>query len=169
MKDDIFVIRELDKYSSMTDIIRSNKYELENKILEQKIVEANYYISKQLNLPLASKLLYLKRVRIVEGKPKSLEQVYISLDEVKELEHMDLNNVSFYEVLSKYKHIKQLRSQEEIMIVEANEEEKKVLELSDKEILLIKGVTYKTNDRPLEYFEIATIPGFFRFRSVSKL
>lgn len=169
MKDDIFVVRELDKYSSMTDLIRSYKYELENRIIERKVVEANYYISKQLNLPLATKLFYLKRVRIVEGKPKSLEKVYISLDEVKNLENMDLDNVSFYEILNKHKGIGQLRSQEEIMIVEANEEEKSILELSDKEILLIKGVTYETNDKPLEYFEIATIPGFFRFRSVSKL
>lgn len=166
MNGEIYVVRELDKYSSVTDIILSKNYELENKILEKKVVEANYMISKQLDIPLASKLFALKRVRIVNGKAKSLERVYIGLDEIGDVADLDLNNTSLYKKMKEHLKIHSLRSQEEIMIVEANEEEKQLLELDGDEILLIRGVTYRDNDAPFEYFEIAAVPEFFRFKGM---
>ena len=83
-KDNIFILRELDKFASITDSINAKNLELENKVLEQKIIEANYYISKQLEVPLATKLFYLSKLRIVEGIPRSIEKTYIDYEFVKE-------------------------------------------------------------------------------------
>lgn len=169
-KDNVFILRELDKFASITDSIKAQNLALENKVLEQKVVEANYYISKQLEVPLATKLFYLSKLRIVEGLPRSIEKTYIELDQVKELKEVDLNNISFYSVLEEKTGIKTIKSQEEMLIVEANEEECELLNLTEgDEVLLLKGTTYKDEIKPFEYFEIISIPSFYRFRSISNI
>lgn len=56
------------------------------------------------------------------------------------------------------------------MIVHANDEERKLLELpDDSEISFIKGVTYVDQNSPFEYFEDSAITSFYRFRSTQIL
>ena len=166
-----YIIREFDKCCSITDIIRAQNLSLTNKVLEQEIIEANSYIAKRLEVPLASKLFYLKRLRIVEGEPRSIEHNYFNLDEVRGMEDMDFNNVSFFSEVYRHKGIRKLRSEQEILIVEADDEERRLLRLEgdEPEIMLIKGVSVKEDNRPFEYFEISSDLEFYRFRSVSKL
>ena len=171
MGDRPYIIREFDKCSSITDIIRAQNLSLINKVLEQKIIEANSYIATQLEIPLASKLFYLKRLRIVEGEPRSVENNYFNLDEVRGMETIDFNNISFFSEVYKHKGIRKLRSEQEILIVEADDEERRLLQLNenDQEIMLIKGVSIKEDNRPFEYFEISSDLEFYRFRSASRL
>ena len=171
MEDRPYIIREFDKCCSITDIIRAQNLALINKVLEQKIIEANSYIATQLELPLASKLFYLKRLRSVEGEPRSVENNYFNLDEVRGMETIDFNNISFFSEVYKHKGIRKLRSEQEILIVEADDEERKLLQLNenDQEIMLIKGVSIKEDNRPFEYFEISSDLEFYRFRSASRL
>lgn len=169
-QNEFFLLRELATFASMTNALRQKKVEFHNQVLEKKIIEANYYISKQLEIPLASKLFYLKRLRVIEGKPCSIEKTYIRYDLVKGLEEMEFEDQSFYEVLEAKTGIKTIKSQEEILIVEANDVERELLELEQgDEIVLIKGITFKDENNPFEYFELTSIPSFYRFRSVSNI
>lgn len=169
--DDIFIIRDLQHFASITDSIKSRKLNYQNVVLEQGIVEANYHISRQLELGLGTKLFYIKRLRIVEDHPRSIETNYINYELVAGLEKMDFNNTSFYDVILHKKGYRTIRSEEEILVVEANEEECQLLQMpKGSEILLIKGITHKAeNDLPFEYFELVCDPSFYRFRSVMKV
>ena len=60
------------------------------------------------------------------------------------------------------------KSEEEILIVEASEEEQRLLDCRDKELMMIRGTTYKEEPELFEYFEIVSVSDFYRFRSVSK-
>lgn len=165
-----YILRDLETGKNISQILKEEGLQCENKVVEQKIIESNYYISKQLNVSLATKLFYLEKIRWIEGKPCSIEKVYVPLEEVKGMESMDFNNVSFYSILNKEKHIHTLQTDEEILLVEANEWECEVLNLkAGDEILLTKGRTKKENGKILEYFELSSIPELYRFRSVSKL
>ena len=73
-KDNIYVLRDIDCFMSVTEAIREQGLTLENRIIEKKVIESNYYLSKQLNVPLATKLFYLCRVRYVEGIAQSIEK-----------------------------------------------------------------------------------------------
>lgn len=168
-KPGVYLMRELHKFASMTELLKQKGISFENRIIEQKVIEANYYISRQLGIPLATPVFHLKRLRIVEGKPKSLENNYICMDNAKELENINFENKSFREMIEKCTNRKAVKSSESISIVEANEEERKWLQLPDKEeVVLIRGTTYTEDDKTLEYFELANIPSFYRFRSVGK-
>ena len=87
------------------------------------------------------------------------------------METIDFNNISFFSEVYKHKGISKLRSVQEILIVEADDEERKLLQLNenDQEIMLIKGVSIKEDNRPFEYFEISSDLEFYRFRSASRL
>ncbi len=164
----IYILRELDKFASVTEALRAKGYRQENIVLEKKIIEANYLISKRLEVPLATKLFYLSRLRVVEGKPCSVEKTYIDYERVKGLEKVDFNNESFYELLELKTGIRIIKSKEEILLVEANEQERALLELAPgAEILLIRGTSYKDQGKPVEYFELSSETSFYRFRSVS--
>ncbi len=168
MKKDLFVLREYNHYASITNALRGRGLKIENKVIEQGVTEANYTIYSLLDVPLATKLFYLKRLRIVENEPRSIEKVYIDLDEVKGMEDLNYDNKSFHAELHRIKHIDKLHTREEILLVEPNKEEKELLALEeDEEILLIKGIAYKENDRPLEYYEISSDTYFYRYRSLS--
>ena len=103
--DDIFIVRDLQHFASITDSIKSQNLHYQNVILEQGIMEANYHISRQLELGLGTKLFYMKRLRIVEGHPRSIETNYINYQLVEGLETMDFSNVSFYDVVLQKKDI----------------------------------------------------------------
>ena len=152
MRSNVFIIRDFDKNASITELMREQNIPFENRILEQNVVEANYYISKKLNVPLGTKLFCLKRLRIVDHAPRSIETVYIPLSEMQDMQNMDFNSCSLY-------------------TAEANEEERNLLQLEpeETEIQLIKGISLKSDNQVFEYFEISSVPEFYRYRSISYL
>lgn len=169
-RSDIFLNRELNTFESMTELLIKKGVAFENVILKQEVIEANYYISKQLNVPLATKIFYLERVRVIEGNPLSIEKIYICHDRVKGIEQEEIGSSSFYGLLERKYGYKVKKSQEEILIVEANEQECELLELEKgEEVVLIKGNTFLDENARFEYFELASLPSLYRFRSVTKI
>ena len=171
MRSNVFIIRDFDKNASITELMREQNIPFENRVLEQNVVEANYYISKKLNVPLGTKLFCLKRLRIVDYAPRSIETVYIPLSEMQDMQNMDFNSCSLYTAIHAKKGIRMLRHQEDILIAEANEEERNLLQLEpeETEIQLIKGIGLKSDNHVFEYFEISSVPEFYRYRSISYL
>lgn len=171
-KDNIYVLRDIDCFMSVTEAIREQGLTLENRIIEKKVIESNYYLSKQLNVPLATKLFYLCRVRYVEGIAQSIEKTYIEYSKVEGLEEYDLGNTSFYGLLLREYGIQVYETQEELLLVDAKREEKRLLGLEGKcEILLNRGTSFvsKKDREPFEYFEMSSLPSFYRYRSVSEI
>ena len=169
-RSDMFLMRELNTFESMTEMLRKEGIEFQNVILKQEVIEANYYISKQLNVPLATKVFYLERLRVIEGNPCSIEKIYICFDRVNGLEREEIGNQSFYCLLEKNYGYRISKSREEILIVEANECERELLALEKgEEVLLIKGNTFLGENTPFEYFELASLPSLYRFRSVTTI
>lgn len=172
MTNNIYVLRDIDGFMSLTKAIREQGLDLKNKIIEQKVIESNYYLSKQLNVPLATKLFYLCRVRYVEGIAQSIEKTYIESSKVKGLEKISLENESFYKTLLKKYGIQIVETSEELLIVDAKREEKRLLGLEGNcEVLLNRGYSYisQQDHEPFEYFEMSSLPSFYRFRSVTEL
>lgn len=169
-KNNIYVVKELDKYISLTQNLESQKVSFHYVILEKKIIEANRWIAKQLQIPLAAKVFSFTKLRIVEDVPKSIDHVYLSYDKVMGIENIDLNNVSFYAVLKEHFNLQVIRNEEELIISMPNDEEKELLKLGDdEEVLVTKGLTYVDSFEPLEYFEITAVTDFYRYRSVSNV
>lgn len=170
MKKDVCILRDIDSFASVTDMISAHNFKYKYKVLESSIQEANRFISKALNIPLASKVFCFQKLRTVEGEPKCIEKVYIDYSKVPEIEELDLSKESFYSILKKEYGIEINQRDEEILVVDANDREREILNLKDNsEVLLMKGITYINDHEPLESFESVAVTDFYKFRSVTYL
>ena len=137
-REELFILRDIDSFEPATAQMRKKGYTFSNRVLEVKRVPSNHYLSQELNVPLNTELFLLSRLRIVEGYPVSIEKFGIQIIETKE----------------------------ELLIVNAKQSEKE--HLNTKQILFEKGTSYMEGESvPFEYFEMSSIPSFYRFRSVS--
>lgn len=166
--DHVCVLRDLEKFQTVTDILKEQGLSCEYQVLETGIIDANRFISRMLRIPLASEVFYLKKIRTVEGVPKSIEKTYTLYEKVKGIRQSDLETHSFYEVIQDRFGYAIRKSEEEILIVTASAEEQKLLECQEQELLMNRGTTYLEGTEPFEYFEIITVSDFYRFRSVTE-
>lgn len=170
VSNDVFVLRNIDRFASVTDAVISNGFSYKYQLLDMSIIESNRFISKSLDIPLASKVFCFEKVRIVEDEPKSIEKVYIDYKKIPGIEKFNLSEESFYSILKKEYGIEINQSEEEILIVEANKKESQILSLPEgSDVLFIKGITFIHDQIPFEYFEIVSIGDFYKFRSEMKL
>ena len=95
--NDINIIRTVGNLASITNSIKEKNYNYEYITLNQTIIEADSIISSKLGLPIASKVFYYNRIRVVESIPVTFEKVFIDAKKVKNIIDIDLNNKSLYE------------------------------------------------------------------------
>lgn len=170
MKKDVYILRNIDSFASFIDSIMPNKFSYRYRVLEKSIQESNRFISKALNIPIASKVFCFQRVIIVEDEPKSIEKVYIDYNKIPGIEKSDLDKESFYSIIKSEYNLEMNQIEEEILVVDGNEKEIEILNLKeDSEVLLIKGIAYINNHDPFEYFENVSVTDFYKFRSVMEL
>ena len=60
MNDDIYIVRDMKNFASITDLLQKSKFNFSNVVLKQGILEANYHVSRQLGLELGSKVFFIK-------------------------------------------------------------------------------------------------------------
>ncbi len=169
MNRDYYLIKENDKVPAIKESMSLAEHSFRRETLNQSIIEANNYISRQLSLPLASPILFVNSLVLIDEVPRCIERIYADINAVRGLETYDYSDVSFYGVLQKEKGISRIYIREDVLIVEADEQERELLKLDEDEmeILLIKGIAINENERTLAYYETASDTGFYRYRSVS--
>ncbi len=167
----IYVLRELDKYGSITEALNNLNASFSYRVLKSEVIEANKQISTILKIPLGTKVFSYKKLRIVNDVAKTIEQVYIDYSRVNGIEKMNLKNQSLYAILQKSYNIEITYNEENIRIVMANDEESRLLNLEPKtEVLISSGITFANNNTiPFEYFEISAVHDFFRYRSITNI
>lgn len=158
------IVRELIDLS-ISKAIEVNHINGTTKTIEQGIKEANYHLSRQLDVPLGTKLFYIKKVRIIDGETRSVETAHMVYNKVKGIENEDFNDKSFYTILKEKTGIQPRKCKEEIMIVEPTKEEAQILGIPvEDEVMLIKGTTSIDGAEPFEYFEIVAESSFYRYK-----
>ena len=91
---DIYILRDLENAQSVSDVIKEKGFHLEHRILNLEVIESNRFISRMLKVPLASRVLHLRKLRVVEGVPKSIDRTYILYEKVKGIEDADFAHES---------------------------------------------------------------------------
>lgn len=167
MNDNVFIVRDFQNFFSVTEAIENSHYKYEYVILNKKILEANKFISSKLLIPITSKVFSFEKLRIVEGKPRMIEKVYIDYQKVPGIENEDLSNGSLYSLLKEKYGYSIIKNEEDIMMVHANQYEATQLNIeNNSEVLMIVGNSFAELRKPFEYYELISLPSFFRFRSV---
>ncbi len=163
-----FIEKNVTNLQTFTDSIREKGFTQSCRVLNLEIIESNRYISRMLKIPLASQVLHLRRLRVVDGRARTIERTYILYEKVRGIEQSDFSQLSFYAELKRLFGYETMRSEEEVLITEPSKEERMLLDC-EGEVMMLKGMTYLKDLEPFEYFETIAVSDFFRFQSTKEL
>ncbi|MBO1330605.1 GntR family transcriptional regulator [Streptomyces sp. VRA16 Mangrove soil] len=139
-----------------------------SRLLEFTTIQAGARVGRRLRLSPAAKIVYVARLRLVDGAPMAIEHLHIRADLVPGLSAQELESGDLYEHLRTHHdvHVREaVQAIEPTVVTRAEAELLDVPELSPA--LLFERLTSDTEGRPVEY--VHSLYRGDRYRIVSRL
>lgn len=135
-----------------------------SKVIEAKIIEADPLLARVLRIQLGSEVVFLNRLRVVDGKPAAIERAYLPhVFCLGILEH-DFALESLYDVLSAQYNMKPDHAEQEIGAEIATPQVAALMDLTHPAaVLVIRRETRTAEGRVIEYVESEFRSDRFRF------
>jgi GntR family transcriptional regulator len=83
----------------MTESLAKDGFSPQNRILVQEVIPAEGVLSRELALPEGAKVVHLYSLRLTDGLPLALEDMYLPAERFPALAELDMNNRSIYATL----------------------------------------------------------------------
>lgn len=159
---------DLNRFQSTTAVVHEMNKLVSSKTLFQGEQGIGKELSKDMGIPLGSRLYCIKRVRyLVEGKeeiPFTIETSYVPIEMFPGFLKQDMEQKSLYEMAESEYDIKPKRFSRMISTVYADQEEAELLKIHVKSPLLHqKGHVYTEDGDFMEYMESLLRPEYFAF------
>jgi GntR family transcriptional regulator len=143
--------------TSFTEEMRRHDLAAASRVLEQYVTEADVRIADALLLPLQSPIFVLKRVRLADGEPMSVQTTHIPAAFVPGLEIAE--DASLYEVLQNRYHLYPARARETYFAMLAEPSTAELLNVpAGSPVFAVERVTMLPNERPFEFVQ-STVRG----------
>ncbi|WP_225824051.1 GntR family transcriptional regulator [Streptomyces naphthomycinicus] len=139
-----------------------------SRLLEFTTIQAGARVGRKLRLSPAAQIVYVARLRLVDGSPMAIEHLHIRADLVPGLSVRELESGDLYEHLREHHdvHVREaIQTIEPTVVTRAEAEVLDVPELSPA--LLVERLTSDTSGRPVEY--VHSLYRGDRYRIVSRL
>ncbi|WP_251096451.1 GntR family transcriptional regulator [Streptomyces sp. Caat 7-52] len=139
-----------------------------SRLLEFTTIQAGARVGRKLRLSPAAKIVYVARLRLVDGAPMAIEHLHIRADLVPGLSAQELESGDLYEHLREHHgvHVREaVQAIEPTVVTRSEAELLDVPELSPA--LLFERLTSDTAGRPVEY--VHSLYRGDRYRIVSHL
>lgn len=154
---------ELENLRGVANHIESLKLELSTKVILKRVIKANTQLAEKLKVEKKSKVLYLKRLRIVNNEPLIIENTYLSLNRIQGLEKFNFKG-SLYNIIGENYNLFPYRSRGTIIHRLANEENAKLLNIPlNYPVTEKQAVIYDKNNIPIEFVKNYYRSNRFRF------
>ena len=135
-----------------------------SKLLSKEIISGDQDLCAQLAVPFATRILHLRRLRLTEGEPSSIEDAYLSLDRFPGIEHLDLNSQSLYQFLEETYQVRPGYAYRLLDLAYATSEEGHLLGISrGSPLFLLRAAVRSTSGDVIEYVKIRFRGDRFRF------
>lgn len=134
------------------------------RLIWSKVMYADFDLAQKAQIDLGMPLFCIRRVRVVNGAPASIETAHVNLSVCPSLPEHDFEHESLYDVLLKEGGVHVAHGKEHISISRLNADEAKLLNAQEG-----TPVFYKTsherdeNDGFIEYCKAVTLPTKYRF------
>jgi GntR family transcriptional regulator len=140
-----------------------------SRVLEQAIVMPPPGVAAELNLAPGETAVKIVRLRLVEDTPLLLETIFVPVALCPGLEDEDLATKSLYSLLEQQYGLRLKRTRQTLEATTANEYEMELFDLNfDTPMILLEGVTYSGQGRPVEYFKAIYRGDRFKFELESQ-
>ncbi|MCQ2507416.1 MAG: GntR family transcriptional regulator [Dorea sp.] len=160
--------RNLQDLKSTTEAMRGTGYFLWTEVLHSGIEECDKYIAAKLEIPIGTKVFYLKRLRIRNNIPLIIESSYIDYGRCENIEKHNFSEESLYKVLRDSGIVLE-KGEESIEITYATEREASLLKVEPGQYMFyISGCTKDPEGKPVEFFKNVANPDQILFTSTLK-
>ena len=145
------IVRELTSTISFSEEMELRGFEPHTRVLTSRIETATESDAAALDIAPGAPVVFLERLRSAGDTPLLLEQVRLSADQFPGLLEADLEHGSLYDYLA-VRHQRPIeRIRETIEPVVLSGREARLLDQTRRQpALLLEGVAYDTEDRPVE-------------------
>ncbi len=150
-------VENLTELSGFTDEARRNGYIPSSIVMQNTIVDAPFYIIEKLKLPQKSKMILLKRLRMLNGTPYAIEWAYLNpaVDtRLLNILEMDMSNGSLYDFFKNVLNLRLEYGDETLEVGHASVEDARLLGIHVNDcIVLRRRFTYTDNSECIEYVQ----------------
>jgi GntR family transcriptional regulator len=137
---------------------------VQSHVLEQIVLTPSPRIIAGLHLTTGQQVVKITRLRLVEGMPLLLETAYLPTTLCPDLESADLTNQSLYGLLEDRYHLHLARAWQTFESTIANDYEAELFGIPPGSgMILLEGVTFTKEERPVEYFKAIYRGDRFKF------
>lgn len=135
-----------------------------SQVLEQQVTRAPDAVSAALHVSADTPIIKIMRLRLADNVPLLLETSFVPLEICPALRDADLAVQSLFAVLEHVGGVTLKRTKQDLEATIANEYECELFHLPpNAPMILLAGMTYDINERPIEYFKAVYRGDRFRF------
>ena len=135
-----------------------------SQVMEAKIIPADPLLARVLRIQLGAEVVFLNRVRLVDGKPAAIERAYLPHSFCLGILEHDFAQESLYDVLAAQYNMKPDHAEQEIGAEIATPQVAELMDLTHPApVLVIRRETRTAEGRVIEYVESEFRADRFRF------
>ena len=150
---------------SFTEDLTRRGMKASSRIMDAYTTTASTILSKTLEVPEGTPIIFLQRLRLGDGIPMAIQTCYLVHAMCLGLLDYDLSHDSLYRILQEEYHIRLNDCNAMIEAALASEEEARLLELPmPSPILKTEQITYIDDGRPIEFLRAIYRGDRYRFR-----
>lgn len=135
-----------------------------SQLIDAKIIAADPLLARVLRIQLGAEVVFLYRLRLVDGKPAAIERAYLPHAFCHEILEHDFSRESLYDVLASQYNMKPDHAEQEIGAEIATPQVAELMDLiHPAPVLVIRRETRTADGRVIEYVESEFRADRFRF------
>ncbi|MBI3160043.1 MAG: GntR family transcriptional regulator [Chloroflexi bacterium] len=141
-----------------------------SRVLESQLLEADASLARRLEIQLGAPVMFLHRLRVVDGEPTALERAYLPEAHFPGLLDLDFSSHSLYHILAERYGSRPERAEQEIEAALATDRVAEMLQLTPPAVVLVvHRVTRRADGAVIEFVESELRADRFRFFAELKL
>ena len=141
-----------------------------SRILEARLIPADAFLARRLQIQLGSEVVYLSRVRFMDGQPTAIERAHLPHELCSGILSHDFSTASLYQVLADEYGMRPDHAEQEIEASLASAQVAELLGLKQPAVVFVfHRDTHLADGRAIEYVDSEVRADQFRFYTNLKL
>ena len=137
-----------------TEDMKRKGHKVESQVMENRLTPASPEIAEALQIKLESPVVFIKRVRLVDGQPYLVDMVHVRSDKCPGMENIDMTNRSLFEVLESEFQLRMFHAKRSLSIDTAKAWIARALEVKPgTPLFLLKDLAFTEDEEPIQYAE----------------
>jgi GntR family transcriptional regulator len=162
--EDSRLIKSAEYLSGLSQEMQSHQKTITSRVLEAKIIAADPFLTRKLQVSLGAEVIFLYRVRELDGDPVALERAYLPHSLCPGILKYDFSTHSLYGTLSEEYGRRPYRAEQEIEASLATPEVGRLLQMALPAVVLVFHRETRLEDgQVIEYVDSELRADRFRF------